>query len=64
MSMHPITVTPNKDANGDIQWTLTYGKHSGKKPGDYPVVTLDDGGTDERFRITLVEFSVWNHLFR
>lgn len=55
MSMHPITVSPTKNANGEIEWTLTYGIHSGSKEGEYPVVSLGRGGTNERFRITLVD---------
>lgn len=55
MSMHSITVTPTKNGNGVFEWTVTYGKDSGKKPGEYPIVTLKHGGTNERFRITLVD---------
>lgn len=58
MSMHPITVSPTKNANGLIEWTLTYGKQSGKKPGEYPVVKLSEGGTNERFKITLIDPSL------
>ena len=54
MSMHSITVSPNKDANGIIEWTLSYGSNSGTN-GKYPEVFLKHGGTNERFRITLVD---------
>ncbi len=63
MSSHPITVTPTKNGNGVFEWTVTYGKQSGSKPSDYPVVKLPVGGTNERFKITLhdplygIEFS-------
>lgn len=54
MSLHPITVSPAK-VNGLIVWTLTYGKRSGSKEGEYPPVELREGGTNERFKITLVD---------
>jgi len=52
--MHSITVSPSKNANGVIEWTLTYGSNSGTN-GNYPPVDLKHGGTNERFRITLVD---------
>lgn len=55
MSMHPITVSPSKNANGVFEWTVTYGKQSGNKPGEYPPVKLPQGGTNERFKITLAD---------
>ena len=55
MSRHPITVTPSKDANGVVQWTLSYGNRSGHRKGEYPRVDLRRGGTNERFEITLVD---------
>ena len=53
--MHPIKVIPRKNAADELEWTVTYGLKSGSKPSDYPVVELDHGGTNERFKITLVD---------
>jgi len=58
MSLHPITVSPTKNANGSIEWTLTYGTRSGNKNGDYPAIDLKHGGTNERFKITLIDSSL------
>ena len=55
MSAHQITVSPKKNANGVFEWTVTYGKQSGSKPGEYPVIKLPQGGTNERFVITLFD---------
>jgi hypothetical protein len=53
MTTHKITVSPSKNAKGEIEWTMTYGNQSGKKEGEYPRIDLKHGAKDQRFQITL-----------
>ncbi|MES2903150.1 MAG: hypothetical protein V4696_03105 [Pseudomonadota bacterium] len=54
--MHPITVTPSKNANGLFEWTLTYGGRSGTN-GNYPPVSVGHRTRNNKFRIALVDHS-------
>ena len=40
MADHSITLTPAKQADGSIQWTMDYDGKVGSSPSTYPVIDL------------------------
>lgn len=40
MADHPITLTPAKQPDGSIQWTMDYQGKKGSSPSTYPVIDL------------------------